>query len=178
MLQTILVAIQLKQHARPTTLEARADAAEATATVETGSATERQQAENMVQISYHSIRAMVGSAEGNDTSSDVEDTNPEEQERQLQSRKPERDDSAMWLYGLVFSPTIDAEAQELQGTKADELSSQDKSEATSQRTTQELEIHHRQDEGPLQLFVREVPKERDVVNELLSEWTTLTEKGD
>ncbi|KAK8004509.1 GTP-binding protein [Apiospora arundinis] len=176
-LQIILLALQLKQRTRRTTEhEARTDTAEAAASFEAVSATERQQAENMVQVSYHSIRTIVCGAGSNDASSNVEDTNVEEQGRQLQVWKLERDDSAMWLYGLAFSSTVDAEAQEPPRTTGYKFNDEGENEATSQRTTQELEIRNRRDEGSLHLFVQEAPNDREIVKELLSEWTTLTER--
>jgi hypothetical protein len=147
----------------------------------------RRQAENMVQMSYHSLRELT-SEDLNDGTRESNYENEEDDassDQQVQVRSNRSHDDATWLYGLVFSATVEARKESGQEEKDEDpvyneesshIPRDDRSASnTSPPASQSLILHPTSTMQELQALTQEPPLSTPVVNELLSELTTLTE---
>ncbi|KAI1841930.1 hypothetical protein JX266_011900 [Neoarthrinium moseri] len=190
-LHTMVLAVQLKQLARSRTsindVQQTSDKDDVLLA--------RQQAENLVQMSYCSIRDLLDQGgqgqqssmgdpdiqdDGDSNVSDHDDEGSGEtnSSNQLMLRKIPNEDAAMWLYDLVFSPATDADASD--GAQRPNAASTPEATETSPdpevlSNSTELILHQQRRVNQLQHYVREPAKRSSVVNELLAEWTTLAE---
>ncbi|KAI1273888.1 hypothetical protein F5Y07DRAFT_411093, partial [Xylaria sp. FL0933] len=149
-----------------------------------------QQAENMVEVSYHSIReaGMTTAASrplSNYEEQDDRDQAESSQSQQVQIRNSDCSDTATWLYELVFSTAVEEKA-ELSNPESEEYLAPDDSIkyesrkdsrdiASNSLYSQSLIPYRSSSLKPTQPFEQHPPSAAKVVNELLSEWTTLTE---
>lgn len=104
---------------------------------------------------------------------------------QVQLWKPRSDDTATWLYDLVFSSRT--ESEDVPGSKASSTAeSNGPDESTTNMSTNggvvESTAHstaivaQESDKTHLQALMQKPVQTSSVVNELLAEWTTLTEE--
>ncbi|KAI0814734.1 hypothetical protein GGR55DRAFT_700946 [Xylaria sp. FL0064] len=151
-----------------------------------------QQAENMVEVSYHSIReaGMMKAAsrpfsdyEENHDSEDAENS----QSQQIQIRNVDCSDTATWLYELVFSPAVEERA-EISNSECEQSLTPDNSVTYGSRKgsgdlaanssyARSLVPYRSSSLNQIQSLEQHPHSAPKVVNELLSEWTTLT-KGE
>ncbi|KAI1180476.1 hypothetical protein F4777DRAFT_530532 [Nemania sp. FL0916] len=172
-LQTMILAIQLKQISRQNEKTATAKGSDKTQESSSDVLFARHQAENVVHNSFHSIRelaseqALHSSPLCSDDERDNDDlNNSDSQDQQIQIRSPRSFDSAMWLYDLVFSPTNEALHE----------SWEEPEESTADSSTSQALVRRSHFSTPqLQVLTHQPPEASMVINELLSEWTTLTE---
>lgn len=142
-----------------------------------------QQAENLIQISYHSFRDLVSE---DDTAQNYADDNEGHDDedskgfRYAPSRlwRTEKDETARWLYDLVFSAAVEARALEMSHDIENNESQAAHAKVNQSGTSMSNEvIPLGGDEfNPLQLITQELIPIPTVLDELLSQWTTLTEK--
>ena len=151
----------------------------------------RQQAENLVQVSYQSLQDLHAGSEG--YASAPEDSTDHEvsefdsdMEKQIQVWKPEHDDTSRWLYDLVFSSY--AETVAYSDTRAADKSTTSKETFENTKfsgkhpangTTESssgniVALAVRQPEH-MKVLSHSPVSNSSVVNELLAEYTTLTE---
>ncbi|KAI1367916.1 hypothetical protein F5Y08DRAFT_297303 [Xylaria arbuscula] len=180
-LQTMVLAVQLKQLSENNTKTAITNRANETDdNILNDAILARHQAENMVQISFHSLqdlkhevnRSGLSPEEGEENSA-----NEEPQTQQVQLRNPQTSDDALWLCDLVFSPAIEAAAELTQINPSLYSSSEDgEGSSTAISSSQVIVTQYNSSLTRLNtLTQQQQPESSMVINELLSEWTTLTE---
>ncbi|KAI1368164.1 hypothetical protein F5Y08DRAFT_335937 [Xylaria arbuscula] len=192
-LQTMTLAVQLKQVSKDkkkTSTNNSKEREESWNDVELV----RQQAENMVEMSYHSIRELTSDYPNSASQSESEeskdvDEDEDEDLNQYRIRKHENQDgkaldSAAWLYDVVFSAVVGATAKWDTEPKqppacgvASSSRPRDSSEELESHVTSTQALVARCDFPLMQLetLTRRPPAASLVVDVLLSEWTTLTE---
>ncbi|KAI3319687.1 hypothetical protein HD806DRAFT_525351 [Xylariaceae sp. AK1471] len=147
----------------------------------------RHQAENMVQVSYHSLQELTtedlngGTRESNDESEQGNASS--DQQVQVWTRRS-YDDGA-WLYNLVFSTAVEVIKESEQDEKDQASVSDDvfdhlprdncSASTLNVATSQSIILRPTSTVEQLQALTQEPLSSTLVVNELLSEWTTLTE---
>ncbi|KAI0428685.1 hypothetical protein F5Y09DRAFT_343398 [Xylaria sp. FL1042] len=193
-LQTMMLAVQVKQLSKENGRENSANNIEEKQSVLNDTEIALQQAENVVEISYHSIRELTSGTlnsawrplsdyEENDDSNHTENS----QSQQIQIRNAGAFDTATWLYELVFITAVKATA-ESSNSKPEQSLTPDNSVtsglpkdagnvAASSSYSQSLIPYHSSSLRQIQSLEQHPPAASKVVNELLSEWTTLT-KGE
>ncbi|KAI1194988.1 hypothetical protein F5X97DRAFT_309570 [Nemania serpens] len=180
-LQTMVLAVQLKQLSKNNEKAPIANSSNETNNNSLNDAIiARQQAENMVQMSFHSLRDLNHEANrpGSPPSSGGESSGDEKpQAQQVQSRNPQTFDNAMWLCDLVFSPAIEAIAELRQIDPSLHRSSEDGEGSSTNNSSSQVIITQSNSSWTRlhTLTQQQQPEGFVVINELLSEWTTLTE---
>ncbi|RYP45445.1 hypothetical protein DL768_008213 [Monosporascus sp. mg162] len=155
----------------------------------------RQQAENQIHISYHSLRDLAGhvaedlpsSADGwKDEAGEPTQGDETKTDNQVEIWEAKSSDAAAWLYDLVFSPVAEAYSVSNNTSSAATSANGRQSikelpernspcEADALSDSNALVLRRGDTTQRLQLLLQEPPSSKTVVNELLSEWTTLTE---
>ncbi|KAJ2992982.1 hypothetical protein NUW58_g1982 [Xylaria curta] len=173
--KTIMLAVQLRQLPRLKDCQREAELA-------------RQQAENIVRVSYHSIQQVTSeipsSSSPSGSNHDDSDRNEGVLSLQIETQNPQCFDNAIWLYDLVFSTTIKATADlttsesehvsTVDGSPGD-ASSHDRSQESSKESAitppplLELISQHDSSLGQLQSLMQKPPVASTVINELFSE---------
>ncbi|KAI0968673.1 hypothetical protein F4678DRAFT_442456 [Xylaria arbuscula] len=180
-LQTMVLAVQLKQLSKNTEKTPIANGSnETNNNILNDAILARQQAENMVQISFHSLRDLnheVNHSGSPHSSDDESSGNEKSQAQQVQLRTPQAFDNAMWLCDLVFSPTIEATAELTQINPGLHRSSEDGEGSSTNNSSSQVIIPQSNSSWTRlhTLTQQQQPEGFIVINELLSEWTTLTE---
>ncbi|CAJ2503471.1 Uu.00g108650.m01.CDS01 [Anthostomella pinea] len=118
----------------------------------------RQQAENMVHVSYHHLRELASSAM-----------------KKAQSSTSDDDDEAIWLYDLVFSAAVTARDEADEEPTRQESQKKPKPNATARPASNDTVLRQGNALHSFQVLAQGSPPAPSVINELLSEWTTLTE---
>ncbi|KAI0451939.1 hypothetical protein F5B21DRAFT_485137 [Xylaria acuta] len=190
-LQTMMLAVQLKQLSRENERKIFANGRDENEDSLNDAVLARQQAENMVQISFHSLRELTSersissSQLGSDDEGGDSDHGEDSRSQQIQIRNPQTFDNAIWLCDLVFSAAIEATAESTK-SEPDQESTLDNASihrswqdledpASDNSSTQALVLHSNSSLARLQALTQQPPAASTVINELLSEWTTLTE---
>ncbi|KAI1125084.1 hypothetical protein F5Y10DRAFT_284511 [Nemania abortiva] len=189
-LQTMMLAVQLKQLSRENDKALVANDPDDGEGVWNEAVFARQQAETTVQISYQPLRELtpeISSPDLQHVSGDKNNDSGHDKDpgsQSIQTRSPQSFDSAIWLYDLVFSATIEAmaEAPEFETDQAsahDSLSVQGSQESSGESeasvSSRALVSRRESSLAQVQSLAQQLPAPSTVVNELLSEWTTLTE---
>ncbi|KAI8628741.1 hypothetical protein F5Y19DRAFT_112493 [Xylariaceae sp. FL1651] len=189
-LHTMMLAVQLKQLFTKSEKALIKDGDDKDKDDKDDAALARQQAENMVQVSYHSLRELTAerfdatpqgdSDEENESEHDEDSSNQQVQACTTQSR-----DNAIWLYDLVFSTAVEATHESAQvgqdqtpssDSESSHLSrDEDQGAARNRQSSRALILRQDSPMEQLRALAKRPPAASTVVNELLSEWTTLTE---
>ncbi|KAI0517461.1 hypothetical protein F5B22DRAFT_603052 [Xylaria bambusicola] len=181
-LQTMMLAVQLKQLSKEDERRKKSSTVGFKEDEDTRNETvfARQQVENFVEVSYHSLRELASeqrNATSHSESEEEEESNDHLEQSRVQkyeSPDPHYLDSATWLYDLVFSSVIEqnSTSSSASTTRPHGLLDQSAEEIPSSQA-----LTYQRHSPPLQLqsLHRHPPAASRVVNELLSEWTTLTE---
>ncbi|RYO93062.1 hypothetical protein DL764_008034 [Monosporascus ibericus] len=155
----------------------------------------RQQAENQIQVSYHSLRELAGHGvkslansadDWKDEAGEPTQGDETKTDNQVEIWKAESDDTAAWLYDLVFSPVAEAYSVSNETPSAATFANGRQSieelperslpcEADALSDSNALVLRRGDTTQQFQLLLQEPPSSKRVVNELLSGWTTLTE---
>ncbi|KAI1373083.1 hypothetical protein F4677DRAFT_430194 [Hypoxylon crocopeplum] len=178
-LQTMCLALQLKQLSRDNHLFPRDNSDEE----KLGElAVVRQQAENQAFVSGQLLLDSVAQHDDTHQPSIPSEDEEESAQDQIEIQKDRRGDSSLWLYDLVFSSAANAsneqdddDGPEIPPSKG--LSTIGLEPNSTSRGSLSTSVTVYQDSGMEQLqrlAQTSIPAE-SVVNELLSEWTTLTE---
>lgn len=151
----------------------------------------RHQAENMVQNSYYSLQSLVAVGQTapqipvDDDNKHEDESDGEVSNNRVEVRNEQSDDTAVWLYDLVFSTAIEAcddaglikpvDSSSHGGIsyKQEPKGPNEISESNSDPSV--VAFHKNTGSELLQVISQRSPPVASVVNELLSEWTTLTE---
>ncbi|KAI0423059.1 hypothetical protein F5X98DRAFT_369074 [Xylaria grammica] len=189
-LQTMMLAAQLKQLSKECGKGRNAIDSKNIEESWNDTVTTRHQAENVVQMSYHSLRELA-SEKPNPTSqskSDEEENIDYHSEnsriQKYEGRDPQSLDSAAWLYDLVFSAVVEATAKPSK-TEYEQDSASRSTSIQRHRDDREAVVAHDSStqalvtrrESPikqLRALEKHPPIASMVINELLSDWTTLT----
>ncbi|KAI0108613.1 hypothetical protein GGR51DRAFT_514402 [Nemania sp. FL0031] len=186
-LQTMILAVQLKQLSRENERSSVSnDPGDENVLNEVTLA--RQQAETTIQISYQPLRELTSqtlrldpkSSSDNENSDSGHDKNSQNQ--LVQIRNTRTSDDALWLYELVFSATIEA-IDESSKSKPDKALAHHTSKVyespddstTSSSSPNTLISRQNSSLAQIQALAQQLPTASTIVNELLSEWTSLTE---
>ncbi|KAI1114886.1 hypothetical protein F5Y14DRAFT_460976 [Nemania sp. NC0429] len=189
-LQTMILAVQLKEISRYNEKTHFGNDSKEIEERLNDVALARQQADNMVQRSFHSLQEpasettrLVSSPPSDKRGDSDQDAGSHNQ--QIQTRSVQSSDSAMWLFDLVFSPVIEANSDSVEyecdqrsnhSIVATPKASEDSEESTgNSSSSQTLNLHSHPSLKKLQALTQQPPEASTVINELLSEWTTLTE---
>ncbi|EMR72767.1 hypothetical protein UCREL1_174 [Eutypa lata UCREL1] len=151
----------------------------------------RQQVENMVQDSYYSLRDVVetrsyttpvpAEEEKEEDNDNADENSGGAAENQVEVWREQSNDTAMWLYDLVFSTAVEA-SRDTESTKTSDSPSPEAlphgqllKEPSEASNTTLLALCQNTSMQQLQAMAQQPPPVKSVVSELLSEWTTLTE---
>ncbi|KAI1345859.1 hypothetical protein F5Y01DRAFT_299400 [Xylaria sp. FL0043] len=190
-LQTMMLAVQLRQLSKKDDGGHSTNNTDEKDSIYNDTEIAFQQAENMVEVSYHSVREADMMNAASRPLSDYEESHDSDhaessQSQQIQIRSSDCADTATWLYKLVFSTAVEAKA-ESSNSEPEEYLAPDNSlkygsrkgsgdVAASNSYSQSLIPHRTSSLEPIQSFEQHPPSASKVVNELLSEWTTLTKE--
>ncbi|KAK8022547.1 hypothetical protein PG993_013314 [Apiospora rasikravindrae] len=151
----------------------------------------RQQAENLVQISHHSICEMVAASGELSTKLDVDqDRDEDETERPisddvdnlasqtgaLQLHRPKHNsETAQWLYDVLFSTAMEGNQRQVTDDDDGDVIGHPATGMSNDAPDRDIAVFHPAGSRDLQLFVGKLPDSSNIVNKLLSQWTTLCE---
>ncbi|KAJ2996078.1 hypothetical protein NUW58_g1090 [Xylaria curta] len=190
-LQTIMLAVQLKQLSKKNEKTRIPTYPDENEDEWNDAVLARQLAENMVQMAYHSLQELTSeriaprSRRGSEDNSCDSKHDKDLQTQQTQSWNTQSFDNATWLYNLVFAPAIEAIAESAgsepnQESIPENASIQGSRDGSKESTADcsspiTLTVFRDSSTAQLQALTQQPPAPSMVVNELLSEWTTLAE---
>lgn len=145
----------------------------------------------MVQDSYYSLRDVVetrsyttpvpAEEEKEEDNDNADENSGGAAENQVEVWREQSNDTAMWLYDLVFSTAVEA-SRDTESTKTSDSPSPEAlphgqllKEPSEASNTTLLALCQNTSMQQLQAMAQQPPPVKSVVSELLSEWTTLTE---
>ncbi|KAI1394284.1 uncharacterized protein F4822DRAFT_44097 [Hypoxylon trugodes] len=143
----------------------------------------RQQTENVVRASYNSLRELATPGTDSDSGSEDEARQQHSSSRstEIELQAEQSNDLGLWLYGLVFSKAADAYNETPPGSVQYQqdlntpLSPEPVTNSPTHSTHSALIPHQFTVSQCFQALAQQPLPPSFVVNELLSEWTTLTE---
>ncbi|KAI0412986.1 hypothetical protein F5X98DRAFT_379239 [Xylaria grammica] len=185
-LQTTMLAVQLKQLSRENERTRVTNGPSESEDDLNDVVLARQQAENMVQILSHTLRELASERLILSSPPDTDDENGgDSQAQRIRLRNPQCLDDAVWLCDLIFSTAIEATAESTESEPDQESHPGGPSVHTPREnlenspanspSSQALGIHSELSLARLRALTQHPREASTVVNELLSEWTTLTE---